>query len=184
MSKINLTNYRQRHNDHFGVIFFNWGLEGVAPYLKNFDGQAIYLPRFVFGKNEITQKDLDFFPELVTDGYQLGESMLWEFNPESQLWEKYPHVFRVNEWSSGFELEHVRTGLTHWLSDGVDALLFDADKIECPCHSTNHNCVMCRGKGVLKTRMIRPGNRCFRHFWEYVFNTDIQDTLDAYFPDA
>ena len=183
MPKIDL-NYRKRHNDHFGVIFWEDGLEGVEPYLKYFDNQAIYLPRFVFGKNTITQKDLDFFPELVTDGYQLGESLLWEFDAEHQLWEKYPHVFRVNEWGSGFELEHVRTGMTQWLSDGVDALWFDEAEIDCPCHSTNKNCVICRGKGSIKTRTIRPGNRCFRPFWEYVFNTDIDNTLDVYFPEV
>lgn len=31
-------------------------------------------------------------------------------------------LFRVNEFSSGFEVEHIPTGKTHWMSDGVDAL--------------------------------------------------------------
>jgi hypothetical protein len=31
-------------------------------------------------------------------------------------------LFRVNEWSGGFEVEHIPTGKTHWMSDGVDVI--------------------------------------------------------------
>ena len=31
-------------------------------------------------------------------------------------------MFRVNEYSSGFEVEHIDSGQTHWMSDGVDVI--------------------------------------------------------------
>lgn len=68
-------------------------------------------------------------------------------------------LFQVNEWSSGFEVQHVPTGKTHWMSDGVDAL-FDEEG-----------------------HAFSPGDPGFRELWEHVLNETPDETLAAYFPD-
>jgi hypothetical protein len=60
--------------------------------------------------------------------------------------------FKVNEFSSGFELEDTVTGKTHWLSDGVDAI-----------------------------EGMTPGDDKFVETWEKSFNDNEDETLEAYF---
>lgn len=68
-------------------------------------------------------------------------------------------LFRVNEFSSGFEVEHIPTGKTHWMSDGVDVLFDENDKA------------------------LSPGDPDFRQKWEDALNEDAMTTLEAYFPE-
>lgn len=68
--------------------------------------------------------------------------------------EEEEKTFSVIEHYNGFELQHNATGKTHWLSDGVD--VFDD---------------------------ITPGDPDFRQRWEDAFNSNVSETLNAYFPD-
>jgi len=112
-----------------------------------------------------------------------GVPVLWDFGDEQRVgWETadkvvpyqqcllhwrvaratkrstYNPVFTVNEYASGFEVEHVPTGTTHWLGDGVDTLFTDD------------------GQGWI------PGTPGFREAWEFILNEDGSDTYEAYFP--
>lgn len=69
------------------------------------------------------------------------------------------HEFRVIEHANGYELRHVPTGRTHWLSDGVDVLTTPTGRI------------------------MRPGSEHFRRTWERVLNADATETRKAYFPE-
>jgi len=71
----------------------------------------------------------------------------------------YRPVFRVDEYSSGFEVEHIPTGQSHWMSDGVDALSSDDGQ------------------------SWKPGTPGFREAWEHILNEDASTTYDSYFPD-
>lgn len=62
--------------------------------------------------------------------------------------------FRVIEHCNGFEVEHIASGRTHWLSDGVDVL-----------------------------PGIQPGHPQFRARWERELNESESETLEAYFPE-
>lgn len=67
--------------------------------------------------------------------------------------------FQVNEHANGFSLTHLRSGKNHWLSDGVD-VLFDADD-----------------------NPISPGTKGFVEKWTREFNSNVGETLEAYFPE-
>lgn len=71
----------------------------------------------------------------------------------------YKPVFRVNEHSSGFEVEHVATGQTHWMGDGVDTLSSDDGQ------------------------PWKPGTPGFREAWECLLNEDASTIYEAFFPD-
>ena len=111
-----------------------------------------------------------------------GVPVLWDFGDEQRMcWEiavvpyqqcllhwrvaratergTYKPVLRVNEYAHGFEVEHVPTGETHWLGDGVDTL------------STEDG------------QSWSPGTPGFREAREFIFNDDASDTYVAYFPD-
>lgn len=66
--------------------------------------------------------------------------------------------FEVAERLSGFEVIHRETDASHWLSDGVDCLADENDEA------------------------LSPGTPGFREYWEYVLNTNADETLEAYFP--
>lgn len=68
-------------------------------------------------------------------------------------------AFKVNEWFDGFEVEHIATGQTHWLGDGVDTLFND------------------------KGDVLSPGTPGFVEAWEDALNLYPLDTLEAYFPE-
>lgn len=112
-----------------------------------------------------------------------GVPVLWDFGDEQRVWREiaeavapyqqcllhwrvaratkrgtYKPVFRVNEYAHGIELEHVPTGETHWLGDGVDTLFAE--------------------DGQAWT----PGSPGFREAWEFIFNDDSSQTYEAYFP--
>jgi hypothetical protein len=67
-------------------------------------------------------------------------------------------VFRVDEHYNGFELVHIASDHTHWLSDGVDVLYDEFD------------------------HAIAPGE-AFCKAWALQFNSNVDETLEAYFPD-
>jgi hypothetical protein len=64
--------------------------------------------------------------------------------------------FEVGEFSSGFQLLHVASGLTHWLGDGTDVNVRDE---------------------------LKPGEDGFREHWEEMLNQNPEETAEAYFPD-
>jgi len=66
-------------------------------------------------------------------------------------------VFAVHERFNGFELEHLPSGDTHWLSDGVDCIFDENDKA------------------------ISPGTPGFVELWTHHMNTD-PEVMEAYFP--
>lgn len=68
-------------------------------------------------------------------------------------------VFKVEEHTSGYSLTHVASGKNHWLSDGVDAVFGKNEKA------------------------LSPGTESFRLKWEREFNSDVSQTLEAYFPE-
>lgn len=68
-------------------------------------------------------------------------------------------MFRVIEWSSGFEVQHIQSGKTHWMGDGVDTLFDENDKA------------------------MSPGTEGFIEYWENSLNENSEETLEAYFPD-
>ena len=70
------------------------------------------------------------------------------------------HRFKVWEYTSGYAVEDRKTGLTHWLSDGVDAVF------------------------TRTGRAISPGSEHFRRAWEKDLNADGDQTLEAYFPET
>lgn len=72
---------------------------------------------------------------------------------------EYKPVFRVNEFSGGFNVEHIPTGQTHWMSDGVDVLFDEND------------------------HAYSPGEDTFRLRWELSYNETPSDIYEAYFPD-
>ncbi len=72
---------------------------------------------------------------------------------------RYPKVFKVNEWSSFFEVEHIATGKTHPMGDGVDTLFTRTGKAMSP-----------GAKGFVKT-------------WEKALNSSPDETTEAYFPE-
>lgn len=103
--------------------------------------------------------DGDYFdaytPEQLAFAQEHGEALgLW--SEDMAGWDDEP--FAVEESSTGFQLVHKPTGRTHWLGDGVDAL-FTADE-----------------------PMI-PGTDGFTEAWAECLNADVQETLEAYFPD-
>jgi hypothetical protein len=63
-------------------------------------------------------------------------------------------IFTVCEHYNGFSLQHNPSGQTQWLSDGVDVF-----------------------------EDITPGDPDFRQRWEALFNAEVSETLDAYFPE-
>lgn len=67
--------------------------------------------------------------------------------------------FAVREYSSHFEVVETRTGKTHVMGDGVDAL-FDAED-----------------------KPISPGTAGFREKWEKILNANAAETKEAYFPE-
>jgi hypothetical protein len=70
--------------------------------------------------------------------------------------------FVVNEYSSGFEVEHIESGKTHWLSDGVDVLTYFHDDEEVT---------------------LNPGTFGFKELWTESLNEDSGVTYEAYFPE-
>jgi hypothetical protein len=66
--------------------------------------------------------------------------------------------FRVEEFSMGFAVADLVTGLSHWLSDGVD-VLFDEDD-----------------------NAISPGTEGFCEAWAATFNAEPWVTMDVYWP--
>ena len=81
-------------------------------------------------------------------------------------------LFAVSEWSTGYEVEHLPTGKTHWMSDGADRYFaswletdwLEADEIGAPMPP-------------------EIGSEEFREEWENDLNSDPQGTLEAYFPE-
>lgn len=78
--------------------------------------------------------------------------------------------FVVNEWSTGFEVEHVASGKTHWLSDGVDVLSYFYDYPD-------------QVKMVAKSITLSPGVFGFVELWTETLNEDASTTYEAYFPE-
>lgn len=68
--------------------------------------------------------------------------------------------FVVHEHHNGFELEDLKTGKRHWLSDGVD-------------------CVSSGREG----EYLSPGEPGFAEIWAGDFNNDVAETLEAYWPE-
>lgn len=68
-------------------------------------------------------------------------------------------MFKVNEWASGFDVEHIPSGKTHWMGDGVDTLFDENDKA------------------------MSPGTEGFVECWEDSLNENREETLEAYFPE-
>lgn len=74
--------------------------------------------------------------------------------------------FVVQEHSSHFSVLEVRTGKSHILGDGVDALI-DADP-----------------DGDSIRQALTPGTAGFREAWEKGLNSIASDTREAYFPEV
>ena len=75
-------------------------------------------------------------------------------------------LFKVHEWSAGYEVKHIPSGKTHWMGDGVDyanALAFFV------------------GAGFPEPPEI--GTEEFRELWEIDLNNDPEATLEACFPE-
>jgi hypothetical protein len=69
------------------------------------------------------------------------------------------NTFTVNEHFNGFSLTHNASGANHWLSDGVDCVFDESDKA------------------------LSPGSEGFCDKWAAMFNSDVGQTMEAYFPD-
>lgn len=69
-----------------------------------------------------------------------------------------PPELAVIERASGFELRHLATGRTHWLSDGVDVLTDEHGKT------------------------LSPGTPEFTALWSEALNSE-PEAMEAYFPD-
>ena len=74
--------------------------------------------------------------------------------------ESKPGRFKVNEFSSHFEVEDTISGETAQMGDGVDTLFDDDD------------------------HPISPGTEGFAEMWADVLNADESETLEAYFPEV
>lgn len=68
--------------------------------------------------------------------------------------------FVVEEHINGFSLEDTETGESAWLSDGVDSVPDPADS----------------------DNFLPPGGKQFCRLWAAMFNSDVAETLAAYFP--
>lgn len=78
--------------------------------------------------------------------------------------------FVVNEYASGFEVEHLASGKTHWLGDGVDVLSYFYDYPD-------------QVKMVAKSITLSPGVFGFVQLWTESLNEDAGTTYEAYFPE-
>lgn len=122
-------------------------------------------------------------------------------------------LFKVNEYSGGFEVEHIPTGKTHWMSDGVDVLTYATKTFElgdrkiCAkqiggklfLRENDENGVFVVMNGLPRgfvgellewmqeewgdEHSLSPGDPDFRQAWEDALNEDESTTLEAYFPD-
>ena len=99
---------------------------------------------------------------LQKTAWVIGYSDTERFTEDGKFYDVSKDMFSVNEHATGFSVTHRDTDKTHWLSDGVDVLTMCLDDTEVT---------------------LRPGTLGFVETWEDSLNSNVGETLEAYFPD-
>lgn len=74
----------------------------------------------------------------------------------------------VHEWTSGYEIEHIPSGKTHWMSDGVDMLTREVEDDD--------------GHGF-HDETLSPGTEEFNQAMQHAIEEGYNEYLEAYFPE-
>lgn len=86
---------------------------------------------------------------------------------ESNVIARYQDL-QIYEWTSGYEIEHIPSGQTHWMSDGVDMLTREVEDDD--------------GHGF-HDETLSPGTEAFNRAMQQALEEGYGDYMKAYFPE-